>query len=57
MAFKSAYSERLANAGSAMKQTYTQLYKFQVQQDQEALREAASLDAKKATHLAGLKQI
>ena len=56
MAFKSAYSERVANAGSAMKQTYTQLYKFQVQQDQEALREAASLDAKKATHLAGLKQ-
>jgi len=54
MAFKSAYSERVANAGSAMKQTYTQLYKFQVQQDQEALREAARISADKSAATAKL---
>lgn len=54
MAFKSAYSERIANAGSAMKQTYTQLYKFQLEQDQEALRESARIRAEQSTATAKL---
>jgi|15BtaG_2_1085339.scaffolds.fasta_scaffold02327_2 hypothetical protein len=45
MAFKSAYSDRIANAGSAMKKTYTELYKFQVMQDQDALQEEARIRA------------
>ena len=48
MAFKSAYSDRIANAGSAMKKTYTELYKFQVMQDQDALQEEARINAQKA---------